>query len=141
MDLVRERESYFDQWPGEGQDDGVSGAVLGLAELLSERGELAEAKSWFEQVARLGDARAAAALAAIYEEEGEMSDAAEWRQKAAELADANLTRNKASLLTAYGPSAVMRHIEIIRNYADHLTTHDETLAGDNWHKKASAHLP
>jgi len=140
MSAVDERPSYYVPWPGECYDMGVSNAVLGLAELLIKQGKPAEAESWFRKIAELGDARAAVALADLYEERGEMSESPEWRQKAANLAHANLSRNKSSLLTAYGESAVLRHVRIIQSYADYLTVQGETEAAANWRLLASSHL-
>ena len=131
---------YHVPWPGECADLGVSNAVMGLAELLSERGELAEAELWFRKIAELGDARAAAVLADIYDGHGEIAESVNWRQKAADLAHANLTRNKSTLLNAYGESAVLRHVGIIRTYADYLAAHGETEAAADWYLKASTHI-
>jgi TPR repeat protein len=138
--LVDEQPSYYSPWPGEAQDSGVSNAVLGLAGLLSERGELTEAESWLKKIAQLGDARAAAELADICAKRGGVPEAAEWHRKAAELADANLTRNKSSLLTAYGKSAVLRHIKIIQSYADYLAVQGKSEVADVWRLRASAHI-
>jgi TPR repeat protein len=140
MSLVAERPSYYVPWPGECNDLGVSNAVMGLAELLSERGELAEAELWFRKIAELGDARPAAILADIYDGRGEETQSRRWRKKAAELADANLARNKSSLLNAYGESAVLRHVEIIQDYADYLSSHGEVEMVSEWYLRALTYI-
>jgi TPR repeat protein len=140
LSYAEEKAAHLDPWPGEGSDNGVSDSVLGFAELLVERGELAEAELWFRKIAALGDARAAAALAEIFQQRAEVPEAAEWRFKAASLADSNLTRNKAALLAAYGESAIHRHIHIIQDYAEYLDAQGEAQAAHSWQLKASAHL-
>jgi TPR repeat protein len=140
MILVDENPSYYSPWPGEAEDLGVSNPILDLAEMLSERGEHAEAELWFRKIAALGDARAAAALADLCRKRNEPGEAAEWHQKAATMAHENLIRNKPSLLTAYGEPAVQRHVRIIQGYADYLAAQGKTQAADAWKLKASAHL-
>ena len=138
--MVNENPRNFSPWPGEGSDQGVSGAGLHLARLLSEKGEIGEAEQWFRRIAELGDARSAAALRDLYNKSGDSLNADEWRQRAAELADANLSRNKRTLLSAYGESAVLIHVRIIRDYANYLAAQGDTQAADVWFLRASRYL-
>lgn len=140
LDLISESPLGYHPWPGEAQDVGVSNAIMDLAELLMERGDLAEAELWFHRIAELGDSRAAAALADLHVQRGELSVANEWLRRAAELAHENLLRNKRTLLSAYGEKAVIRHVRIVESYANHLIGQGDIEAADEWHLRASNHL-
>lgn len=140
MALVKSDPLRFRRWPGEAADDGVSNAVLGLAGLLAEQGEAAEAERWLHRIAELGEARAAARIAEFCEGREQDEAAERWRLKAAELADANLTRNKASLRISYGETAISYSVQIMRDFADRLATRGQTDAAAQWHRRADGHL-
>jgi TPR repeat protein len=128
----------FRPWPGESGDQGVSEAILLLANLLNQSGQSAEAQHWYRRGAEVGDARAAAALAAVFDEYGDPTEAAAWRQQAATLARANLARNKATLLAAYGESGVLRHTSIMVAYADDLARRGDEVTAKMWYRQAAS---
>jgi hypothetical protein len=129
----------FRPWPGEGGDQGVSEAMLRLAEFITKHGQRAEARTWYVRGAELGDSRAAAALAFLVEEDGEPTEAARWRKQAAELARANLTLNKATLRAAYGETAVLCHTAIMTAHADALAQQGKNGEAEFWYRCAAEH--
>ena len=138
---IRARPNIFHPWPGEARDEGVSDAIRGLGELLAEMGNTSNAELLLRAIADRGDARAAAALAGLYQTRGDLTGAQSWRQKAAALAHANFIRNKRSLLAAYGEEGVIRHVDIMKEYAADLAAHGYTAKAAEWHDRAAAHRP
>ncbi len=138
---IDENPRRYDPWPGEASDEGVSDSILGLAELLSELGEVSEAEQWFRKIAELGDARAASALADLCLEHDQSSAAAEWRRKAAEFSYALLSRSKRELLAAYGEPGVERHVHIMQEYAKYLSAQGDSQTAHIWEQRASQQLP
>ncbi|WP_449350184.1 tetratricopeptide repeat protein [Streptomyces shaanxiensis] len=143
LNLLEELPVYFDPWPGESLDQGVSNVVLGLADMLIEQDGSAqaseEAERWFTLIAERGDARAAAALAGLCAARGDMDRSRIWRRKAAELANENLTRNGASLLAAYGEPGVRCHVDIMMNHAARLAEEGDGRGSEEWHAIATRH--
>jgi TPR repeat protein len=128
----------FRPWPGESGDQGVSSAMLHLANLLKESDQDGEARDWYRRGAEIGDGRAAAALAADLDASGNRAAAAEWRQRAAALSYANLARNKASIRSAYGESAVLLHEDIMTAYADDLSQQGKKDEADLWYMRVAS---
>lgn len=138
---IDENPGRYDPWPGEASDQGVSDSILGLAELLSELGEVSEAEQWFHKIAELGDGRAASALADLCLEHDQSSAAAGWRKKAAEFSHELLSRSKRELLGAYGEPGVQRHIHIMQEYAKYLSVQGDSQTAHTWERRASEQLP
>jgi TPR repeat protein len=128
----------FRPWPGESGDQGVSAAMLHLANLLKEQDQDTEAQDWYRRGAEIGDARAAAALASDLDASGSTAEAATWRQRAATMSYANLARNKTSIRSAYGESAVLLHKDIMTAYADDLSRQDQEKKAQLWYMRASS---
>jgi TPR repeat protein len=135
---VQTNPRHFRPWPGEGSDTGVSDAILQLAKLLSRLRQDSDARDWYRRGAEIGDARAAAALAADSMAHGDPLQAAAWRRQAAVLALANLTRNQASLRTAYGESAILQHTAIMIAYADDLARDHHEHEAITWYSHAAS---
>jgi TPR repeat protein len=136
--IVLANPRSFRPWPGESGDQGVSAAMLHLANLLKDTGRAAEARDWYQRGAEIGDARAAAALAADLYASGSAVKAATWRQRAATMAYANLARNRTSIRSAYGESAVALHQGIMTAYAKDLSQQGKEKAARLWYTRAAS---
>ena len=135
---VRANPRSFRPWPGESGDQGVSSAMLHLANLLKESGQDAEARDLYQRGAEIGDARAAAALSAYLDDHDSAIEAATWRQRAAILSYANLARNRTSIRAAYGESAISLHKDIMTAYASDLSQQGKKEEAELWYMRAAS---
>jgi Tetratricopeptide repeat len=133
---VKVNPRRFRPWPGEASDDGISDAILKLADLLYDEGQETEAMEWYTRGAELGDARSGLALAANADKSNDQAAADELLRQAAAHAQSNLVRNHMSLRFAYGESAVRRHTSIMRSYADRLARYGDVAEAREWYQSA-----